>query len=141
MIDENYKVYVRADTNNTVVEINSSAFLQDTEGWTEIDEGNGYEYRHAQRNYLPTSLFDEDGIGNYKLVDGEIQTRTDEDKMDEREKVNAQREIITLKSKLADTDYIAAKLAEGVATREEYADKLAERARWRNRINELENLV
>ena len=48
-------------------------------------------------------------------------------------------EIADLKHKLVATDYIAAKIAEGVATREEYAEKLAERAAWRARINELED--
>lgn len=49
-------------------------------------------------------------------------------------------EIAGLKHKLAATDYIAAKIAEGAANREEYAEKLAERASWRARINELEQL-
>lgn len=49
-------------------------------------------------------------------------------------------EIADLKHKLTATDYIAAKIAEGAATREEYAEKLAERAAWRTRINELEQL-
>ena len=52
--------------------------------------------------------------------------------------IAAAQEITELKDKLAATDYIAAKIAEGAATREEYAEKLAERAAWRSRINELE---
>jgi len=39
------------------------------------------------------------------------------------------------------TDYTPAKRAEGAATREEYADKLAERASWRAKINELEAMI
>ena len=46
--------------------------------------------------------------------------------------------IAELKQNLADTDYIAAKIAEGVATKEEYADVLAQRQAWRDEINELE---
>lgn len=42
------------------------------------------------------------------------------------------------KGKLRDTDYVIAKIAEGVATKEEYADVLANRAKWRKKINELE---
>ena len=42
------------------------------------------------------------------------------------------------KGKLRDTDYVIAKIAEGVATKEEYADVLANRAEWRKKINELE---
>ena len=44
-----------------------------------------------------------------------------------------------LKQKLADTDYISCKIADGVATREEYAEILAQRQAWRNEINKLEN--
>lgn len=49
-------------------------------------------------------------------------------------------EIAELKSKLKATDYIGIKIGEGSATQEEYADKLAERAAWRARINELEGM-
>lgn len=38
-MDEKYIVYVRADEAERIVEINSSAFLADTAGWTAIDEG------------------------------------------------------------------------------------------------------
>ena len=37
------------------------------------------------------------------------------------------------------TDYIAAKIAEGSATREEYADMIAQRQAWRTEINALES--
>ena len=47
-------------------------------------------------------------------------------------------EIARLKKQLADTDYCVSKIAEGVATAEEYADVLTQRAEWRARINELE---
>jgi hypothetical protein len=47
------------------------------------------------------------------------------------------RRIAILKRKLAETDYIAAKIAEGVATVEEYADKIAQRQAWRQEINTL----
>ena len=47
-------------------------------------------------------------------------------------------EIADLKHKLTATDYIAAKIAEGAATREEYSEQIALRAKWRDRINELE---
>lgn len=47
-------------------------------------------------------------------------------------------EIARLKQRLADTDYCVIKIAEGVATKEDYADILAERASIRKQINELE---
>ena len=49
-MDEKYIVYVRADEAERIVEINSSAFLADTAGWTAIDEGYGDKYHHAQGN-------------------------------------------------------------------------------------------
>lgn len=49
----------------------------------------------------------------------------------------AQGRITELKQLLASTDYIAAKIAEGAATREEYADVIAQRQLWRDEINAL----
>lgn len=46
-------------------------------------------------------------------------------------------ELARLYRELTSTDYIACKIAEGAATREDYADVLAQRAKWRARINEL----
>ena len=52
------------------------------------------------------------------------------------EAINAQQTIILdRESKLTSTDYIAAKIAEGKATREEYAEKIAKRQQWRDDIN------
>ena len=47
-------------------------------------------------------------------------------------------QIEDLKQKLSETDYIACKIAEGVATTEEYADVIAQRQAWREEINKLE---
>jgi hypothetical protein len=50
--------------------------------------------------------------------------------------INEQQTIILdRESKLTSTDYIAAKIAEGKATKSEYADKIAERQQWRDDIN------
>ena len=50
--------------------------------------------------------------------------------------INEQQTIILdRESKLTSTDYIAAKIAEGKATKTEYADKIAERQQWRDDIN------
>ncbi len=57
-----------------------------------------------------------------------------------QKQINEQ-EILQLKQQLSQTDYIACKIAEGVATREEYAFELEERRNWRARINELEQLL
>ena len=50
--------------------------------------------------------------------------------------INEQQTIILdREAKLTSTDYIAAKIAEGKATKSEYADKIAERQQWRDDIN------
>ena len=50
-------------------------------------------------------------------------------------------EIEACKQRLAETDYVVIKIAEGAATRDEYEDVIEERASLRERINELERLV
>lgn len=52
--------------------------------------------------------------------------------------VGVDAEINILKQNLADTDYVIIKIAEGVATPEEYADIIAQRQEWRNQINLLQ---
>lgn len=49
-----------------------------------------------------------------------------------------QQEIYELKGKLSDSDYAIIKIAEGAATKEEYAELIIQRQVWRARINELE---
>ena len=56
---------------------------------------------------------------------------------DEKDLEAAKQEEQELQSFLNSTDYVAAKLAEGVATKEEYADVLLQRADARDRINAL----
>jgi hypothetical protein len=53
------------------------------------------------------------------------------------EEIKANR-IAELKRNLAETDYVAIKIAEGAATKEEYADVIAQREIWRVEIRALE---
>jgi hypothetical protein len=70
-----------------------------------------------------------------RLIDGEIFLgKTDAETTAE---ANAGR-VRFLKARLAGADYIAAKIAEGSATVEEYAEKIARRQVWRREIAELE---
>ena len=71
-----YKVLVRVDDAGRVVEINSSAFITNTDGWTEIDSGRGDKYHHAQGNYLESPLIDERGLFLYKLENGKVVKRS-----------------------------------------------------------------
>lgn len=79
-MDEKYIVYVRADETGRIVEINSSAFLADTAGWTAIDEGYGDKYHHAQGNYFSKPLYDEQWCANYKIENSIVLERTEEEK-------------------------------------------------------------
>ena len=76
---DEYLVYIRVDDAGRVVDINSSAFLTDTDGWMKIDRGHGDRYHHAQGNYLPGPLMDDRGVYRYKLVDGKPAERTQEE--------------------------------------------------------------
>lgn len=71
-----YAVLVRTDEQNRIIAINSSAFVNDTNGWVQIDEGDGDRYHHAQGNYLPLPLTDDRGVYRYKLADGHAVERT-----------------------------------------------------------------
>ena len=55
-------------------------------------------------------------------------------------KLKEQRElrIKELKNLLAKSDYVVLKIAEGVATREDYENILSDRQSWRDEINKLE---
>ena len=79
MQEHPYKVLVRTDDSGRVTAINSSAFVQDTSGWVEIDSGWGDKYHHAQGNYMPGPLMDDRGIYRYKLADGKPVERTQEE--------------------------------------------------------------
>jgi len=57
--------------------------------------------------------------------------KTDAEKQSE---TNAAR-VVLLKRQLLETDYIAAKIAEGSATPSEYSAQIAERQSWRDEIN------
>ena len=79
MMAQRYKVLIRVDDAGRVVAINSSGFLQNADGWVEIDSGWGDKYHHAQGNYLPSTLADRRGLYLYKLVEGRIVPRTAEE--------------------------------------------------------------
>lgn len=74
-----YSVYVTVRDDGAIIAINSDGFIANVTGWTKIDEGSGDRYHHAQGNYLPGPAFDERGIPRYKLVDGEVVERTQEE--------------------------------------------------------------
>ena len=79
MQEQPYAVLVRVDDEGRVTEINSSAFIQNASGWTQIDSGYSYRYHHAQNNYLPAPLMDDRRIYRWKLEDGRAVERSEEE--------------------------------------------------------------
>jgi hypothetical protein len=69
MENKPYIVYVKVN-DGYITAVNSSEFLTDTTGWTEIDRGYGDKYHHAQGNYFPMPIITEGGDYRYKLVNG-----------------------------------------------------------------------
>lgn len=107
------KVYIKTDSNDVIAEINSDIFLASTEGYTLIDEGEGDKYAHAQGNYLEYGLMDEQGRHNYRLLDGNVDLLTEDEKQElfppvepelsEQEKFNAAVLLELAKLKAGDT--------------------------------------
>ena len=76
--------------------------------------------------------------GLVRLINGKIFLgKTEAEKKAEE----AAETIKELKVKLAETDYIAAKIAEGSATKEDYAKQIKERQEWREAIGKLEKFL
>lgn len=65
-----YIVYVRVNSSGYITHVNSSAFLADTDGWTEVGRGSGTRYLHAQNNYLGR-LRTHSGVYRWKLMNGQ----------------------------------------------------------------------
>jgi hypothetical protein len=95
-----YKVYVKLNDDKCITSINSEIFLSEEEiqAMTEIDQGQGDKYVHAQSQYLEKGLIDEHGRYNYKYVEGKAVEVAEGDKPTieekavptEQQKINAQ---------------------------------------------------
>jgi hypothetical protein len=69
-----------------------------------------------------------------RIIKGKIFIgKTDE----EKKRDEAAQEIEALQAKIDETDYIGIKIAEGVATKNDYADMIAQREEWRKAKREL----
>lgn len=80
------KIYAKYDDHNSIISIRSSIFLNDTDGWTQIDEWvsgeDRYLYAHADNGeYVKEkhgkSLYDDKGRPNFH---GEFAEWTEEEK-------------------------------------------------------------
>ena len=72
IVENPIKVYIKINSNNKVIDINSEIFIKDLTGWIEIDSGYGDKYAHAQSQYFDKPLMSEKGSYNYKYVNGKI---------------------------------------------------------------------
>lgn len=101
-----YRVYVQTDEQGRITAVNSSAFVSADWG-TEIDQGYGDQYHHAQGNYFPGPIYTDDGIPRYKLQDGQAVKRAEEEMEADRAAIPAPPP--TAQEQLrADVDFIAA---------------------------------
>lgn len=80
-MNNEYKVYVSLQ-DGYITSINSEIFLSQEEisTMTEIDQGQGDKYAHAQGQYLEKGLVDEHGRYNYKFVEGKVVEVAEADK-------------------------------------------------------------
>lgn len=78
-----YRVFVRLDDKKNIVEVQSSAFIENYDGWILIDEGFGVKYHHAQGNYFPKSVINENGAFRYRLENGKVIEKTEADCFEE----------------------------------------------------------
>jgi hypothetical protein len=73
--------------------------------------------------------------GLARIIDGEIVLGKTAAEVQAEQ---SEERIRVLKGLLADTDYIAVKIAEGAASTSDYADKITQRQAWRQEIQTLE---
>ena len=72
MINQPIKVYAKVNENNEIIDVGSSIFIKDLNGWIKIDEGFGDKYAHAQSQYFDKPLINEDGRYNFKYINGKV---------------------------------------------------------------------
>ena len=72
MINQPIKVYAKVNENNEIIDVGSSIFIKDLNGWIKIDEGFGDKYAHAQSQHFDKPLINEDGRYNFKYINGKV---------------------------------------------------------------------
>ena len=79
MNEECYKVYIRINDKNDIIAVDSSAFIEDFDGWIEIDCGAGDKFHHAQGNYFEKPLCNAQRVCLYKYENGMAVPKSDEE--------------------------------------------------------------
>lgn len=77
-----YRVYVKINDKRRITAVDSSGFLTDLTGWTQIDEGNEDKFYLAQSNYFPKMLTDERNIYRYALDENDKVCELTQEEMD-----------------------------------------------------------
>lgn len=101
------RVYILTDEAGRVLRLEGEYSLPaDLTGWTLIEEGEPCDRLNlAQSHYLDGPLFTHDGLYRYKLVDGAVVERSEEELEAEREELpepeTAPEENAALKAQLA----------------------------------------
>ena len=100
-----YIVYVKINSHNYIIAVNSSKFLTDITDWVEIDSGYSDKYHHAQNNYFPKPIIIENCVYRYKLINGKPIECTPEE-------IVSQKEVIqdSINSKPSQNDLIEAQI-------------------------------
>ena len=70
------RVFIKIDSKNRITAVNSEIFISDFSGWVEIDSGDGDKFAHAQGNYLPKPIMDENGVYRFKFENGAVCERS-----------------------------------------------------------------
>lgn len=82
------RVYVLLNEQNMVTRLEGEYSLpSDLTNWTLIDEGYGDKYNLAQSHYLAKPLYTQDGIPQYKLDNGIVTPRTEDEIEADRSKL------------------------------------------------------
>lgn len=101
------RVYILTDETGRVLRLEGEYSLPaDLTGWTLIEEGAPCDRLNlAQSHYLPHPLLTHDGLYRYKLADGQIVERSEDELEAEREELpepeTAPEENAALKAQLA----------------------------------------
>ena len=140
-VGDSLNLYTSSYEKKSNVQLYIEGLLEIPEGYklndskTDIVAMTETERITAGLDKAPTGLKVEDGVLvqktlDEKLADGDI-----------TQKAYYLYKIVALQTQLKETDYIAMKIAEGAASKDDYADKLTERAAWRQQISDLQSKV
>lgn len=99
-------VFVQLNIDNYVTAVESSAFLQTTNGWLKVDEGTGELYKYARVLYCPKGLTTEGGF-NYRLVDGVVVYAPQVEQPEDHNEMSSKEEIFVASRKYTPGELIS----------------------------------